>query len=50
MRPIIELLPMVLGKLVGGGPQTPGLLSAYKGLGAFAGSIWLTWRNGGQQL
>jgi MFS family permease len=50
MRPIVELLPAVAGKLVGAGPQTLGLLTAAMGLGAFAGSLWLTWRSGSPGL
>ena len=45
MRPIVEVLPAVSGQLFGGGASTMGLLTASSGLGAFAGSLWLTWRS-----
>jgi MFS family permease len=45
MRPIVELLPAVAGQLVGGGATTLGFLTAAMGLGAFGGSLWLTWRS-----
>lgn len=50
MRPVIDLLPAVAGGLFGGGPETLGLLTAAMGLGALAGSLWLTWRSGSGEL
>jgi len=50
MRPIVELLPAVAGVLLDGGPATLGLLTSAMGVGAFAGSLWLTWRSGSPGL
>lgn len=50
MRPIVELLPAVVGGLAGGGSTMLGLLTGATGIGAFAGSLWLTWRSGSPRL
>lgn len=44
LRPVIDFLPAVAGRLPGGGAGTLGLLTATLGLGAMAGGLWLAWR------
>lgn len=48
LRPVIDLLPVVAGNLLNGDAGTLGVLSASMGLGALAGSLWMTWRSGGE--
>ena len=48
LRPVIDLLPVVAGQLLHGDVAAFGVLSAAMGFGALAGSLWLTWRSGGE--
>lgn len=48
LRPVIDLLPVVVGQLLNGDVAAFGVLSAAMGFGALVGSLWLTWRSGGE--
>lgn len=48
LRPVIDLLPVVVGQLLNGDAAGLGVSSAAMGFGALAGSLWLTWRSGGE--